>query len=72
MLAQCIQLYAWQAIIRGVHHNKYFVGHSVYSTSVWLQLHQVNVLGLCVCNREFMTQLKERGVDEGHIFLINR
>ncbi len=33
---------------------------------------QVNVLGLCICNREFMTQLKERGVNEGHLFLINR
>lgn len=33
---------------------------------------QVNVLGLCVCTREFMTQLKERGVNDGHIFLLNR
>ena len=30
------------------------------------------MLGLCVCTREFMTQLKEKGKDEGHIFLINR
>ena len=33
---------------------------------------QVNVLGVCVFTREFMTQLKERGVDEGHIININR
>ena len=33
---------------------------------------QVNVLGVCVFTREFMTQLKERGVNEGHIININR
>ena len=32
-----------------------------------ISLHQVNVLGLCVCTREFMTQLKSRGVDRGHV-----
>ena len=33
-------------------------------------LFQENVLGLCICAREFMTQLKEKGKDEGHIILI--
>ena len=30
------------------------------------------MLSVCVCTREFMAQLKERGVDEGHIININR
>ena len=33
---------------------------------------QVNILGVCVCTREFVKQLKERKVDDGHIFLLNR
>lgn len=41
------------------------------NTEEWRDMMEVNVLGLCICNREFMTQLKERGVDEGHIFLLN-
>ena len=45
---------------------------NMYIELEWNLCLQVNVLGLCVCNREFMTQLKERGVDEGHIFNINR
>ena len=42
------------------------------STEDWREMLEVNVLGLSICNREFMTQLKERGVDGGHIFLTNR
>ena len=33
---------------------------------------QVNVIGLCVCTREFVKQAKERGIDDGHVFLLNR
>ena len=33
---------------------------------------QINVLGPCICSREFVRQLKERGVDDGHIILVNR
>ena len=33
---------------------------------------QVNILGTCVCTREFVKQLKERNVDDGQIFLLNR
>ena len=33
---------------------------------------QVNVIGLCVCTREFVKQAKDRGMDDGHIFLLNR
>ena len=32
---------------------------------------EINVLGLCICSREFVRQLKERGVDDGHIILVN-
>ncbi|ORU93743.1 MAG: hypothetical protein A6F71_09015 [Cycloclasticus sp. symbiont of Poecilosclerida sp. M] len=42
-------------------------------TYAWLfACMQVNVLGLCICTREFMTQLKERSANSGHIFLLNR
>ena len=37
-----------------------------------LILFQVNVLGLCMCTREFMSQLKDKEKDEGHIILLNR
>ena len=30
---------------------------------------QINVLGLCVMTREFIKQLRERGVDDGHVIL---
>ena len=33
---------------------------------------QVNVIGLCVCNREFLRQAEMRGMDDGHIILLNR
>ena len=33
---------------------------------------QINVLGLCVMTREFIKQLRERGVDDGHVILLNR
>ena len=32
----------------------------------------MNVIGLCVCNREFVKQAKERSMDDGHIILLNR
>lgn len=33
---------------------------------------QVNIIGLCVCTREFVKQAKERGMDNGHILLLSR
>ncbi len=33
---------------------------------------QINVLAVCVINREYMKQMKERGVDDGQMILINR
>lgn len=33
---------------------------------------QVNVLALCICTREAVKSMQERGVDDGHIININR
>ena len=33
---------------------------------------QVNVLGLCILTREFIKQLRERNVDDGHVIHISR
>lgn len=43
-------------------------------TCLWssVLLIQVNVMGVLICSREFVKQLKQRGVDVGHIILINR
>jgi len=43
-------------------------------TCLWssVLLMQVNVMGVLICSREFVKQLKQRGVDVGHIILINR
>lgn len=30
------------------------------------------MLAVCVCTREFVKQLREREVDDGHIILLNR
>ena len=30
------------------------------------------MIGLCVCNREFMKQARDREMDDGHIILLNR
>ena len=39
---------------------------------VLLHYLQVNVLGVCMVTREFIKQLRERNVDDGHVILINR
>lgn len=46
----------------------------VYYFSSYLlnYLHKVNVLAYCIITREFMSQIKERGVDDGHIVFMNR
>ena len=33
---------------------------------------QVNVLGVLTCTREAVRVMEEQGVDDGHIFLLNR
>jgi len=43
-----------------------FLSHLVISAF------QINVLGACVMTREFVTRLKERKCDTGHIVMINR
>lgn len=40
-------------------------------TEDWRHMLEVNVLGLCICTRESVKLMKERGVDDGHIFLIS-
>ncbi|XP_003384816.1 PREDICTED: dehydrogenase/reductase SDR family member 11-like [Amphimedon queenslandica] len=40
-------------------------------TKDWRNMLDVNVLGPCIITREFMNQVKERGVDDAHIILIN-
>ena len=40
------------------------------STEHWRHMLEVNVLGLCVCSREAFKSMKDRGVDDGHIFLL--
>ncbi|XP_065892565.1 dehydrogenase/reductase SDR family member 11-like isoform X2 [Dysidea avara] len=41
------------------------------STDMWRNMIEVNVLGLCVMTREFIKQLRERNVDDGHVILLN-
>ena len=45
---------------------------TVSGINMYVLLFQVNVLGLCICTRESVKLMKERGVDDGHIFLISR
>ncbi|XP_011405955.2 PREDICTED: dehydrogenase/reductase SDR family member 11-like isoform X7 [Amphimedon queenslandica] len=40
-------------------------------TKNWRNMLDVNVLGPCIITREFMNQVKERGVDDAHIIFIN-
>jgi NADP-dependent 3-hydroxy acid dehydrogenase YdfG len=40
-------------------------------TSEWKEMMEVNILAPCVLTREFMKQMKERDVDDGHIIFIN-
>ena len=40
-------------------------------TAEWREMIEVNVIGLCVCTREFMRQAEVAGVDSGHIILLN-
>ncbi|XP_065892158.1 dehydrogenase/reductase SDR family member 11-like [Dysidea avara] len=41
------------------------------STEEWREQLEINVLGACVMTREFVTRLKERHCDTGHIIMIN-
>lgn len=40
------------------------------STEQWRHMLDVNVLGLCICTKEAVKSMKERGVDDGHIILM--
>ncbi|CAD5125011.1 DgyrCDS13251 [Dimorphilus gyrociliatus] len=39
-------------------------------TSDWKNMLDVNVLGIAICSREAYKSMKERGIDDGHIFNI--
>ncbi|XP_064614297.1 dehydrogenase/reductase SDR family member 11-like [Liolophura sinensis] len=41
------------------------------STDDWRHIIDVNVLALCICTREAVKSMQERGVDDGHIININ-
>ncbi|XP_065892562.1 dehydrogenase/reductase SDR family member 11-like [Dysidea avara] len=41
------------------------------TTEQWREMMEVNVLGLCIMTREFIKQLRERNVDDGHVFHLN-
>ncbi|XP_052780121.1 dehydrogenase/reductase SDR family member 11-like isoform X1 [Mya arenaria] len=41
------------------------------ATEQWRNMMEVNVLGLCVCTREAVKSMHERGVDDGHVIQIN-
>ncbi|XP_060563189.1 dehydrogenase/reductase SDR family member 11-like isoform X4 [Ruditapes philippinarum] len=41
------------------------------TTEQWRHMLDINVLGLCICTREAVTSMRERGVDDGHIVLMS-
>ncbi|XP_065892553.1 dehydrogenase/reductase SDR family member 11-like isoform X1 [Dysidea avara] len=41
------------------------------TTEKWKMMLDVNVLGLCIMTREFIKQLRERNVDDGHVVHLN-
>ncbi|XP_065892556.1 dehydrogenase/reductase SDR family member 11-like [Dysidea avara] len=41
------------------------------TTEQWKEMMEVNVLGLCMMTREFIKQLRERNVDDGHVIFMN-
>ncbi|XP_060563185.1 dehydrogenase/reductase SDR family member 11-like isoform X1 [Ruditapes philippinarum] len=41
------------------------------TTEQWRHMLDINVLGLCICSREAVKSMRERGVDDGHIVLMS-
>ncbi|XP_050731611.1 dehydrogenase/reductase SDR family member 11-like isoform X2 [Eriocheir sinensis] len=41
------------------------------SPKEWREMLDLNVVALCLCTREAVASMRERGVDDGHIFHIN-
>ncbi|XP_072026982.1 dehydrogenase/reductase SDR family member 11-like [Amphiura filiformis] len=40
------------------------------ATADWRSMLDVNVLGLCICTREAVRQMREKGTDDGHVIHI--
>ncbi|PIK50630.1 putative dehydrogenase/reductase SDR family member 11 [Apostichopus japonicus] len=41
------------------------------STESWQQIINVNVIGLCICTRESIKLMREKGIDDGHVIHIS-
>ncbi|XP_069124695.1 dehydrogenase/reductase SDR family member 11-like [Argopecten irradians] len=41
------------------------------ATQQWREMLDVNVLALAICSREAVKQMREKGVDDGHLILVN-
>ncbi|KAL5019967.1 hypothetical protein ScPMuIL_002859 [Solemya velum] len=41
------------------------------TTEKWREMLNINVIGLCICTREAVKLMRESGVDNGHIVLLN-
>ncbi|XP_072041105.1 dehydrogenase/reductase SDR family member 11-like [Amphiura filiformis] len=52
----------------GVNHTTSIIDGN---TEDWKHIYDVNVLGLSICTREAVKSMRERNVDDGHIFHIN-
>ncbi|XP_065892560.1 dehydrogenase/reductase SDR family member 11-like isoform X2 [Dysidea avara] len=52
----------------GLSHNSSLLSGT---TEQWKEMLEVNVLGLCMMTREFIKQLRERNVDDGHVVHVN-
>jgi NADP-dependent 3-hydroxy acid dehydrogenase YdfG len=55
--------------------NNAGLGHAAPLTSgdteAWREMLEVNVLALCVCTREAITDMRRRGVDDGHVIHVS-
>lgn len=49
-----------------------FCGATEGTPEEWRKVLDLNVVALCLCTREAVASMRERGVDDGHIIHINR
>ncbi|XP_021926369.1 farnesol dehydrogenase-like [Zootermopsis nevadensis] len=48
-----------------------FLGFTDFKTEDWLQMLNVNTVGLTLCTRQAIKSMRERGVNDGHVVYIN-